>query len=140
MGAFDLQQIKDHCAALQKALPLSIKNEAQYEQVIEMLNQLLDAGGADESHPLALAVRQLGEVIALYEALHHPLPELPPNELLRYLMAERGMRQSDLTELGSQGVVSEILSGRRQLNARQIAALARRFELPESVFFYSKFR
>lgn len=135
MGAFDLQQIKDHCAALQKALPLSIKNEAQYEQVIEMLNQLLDAGGADESHPLALAVRQLGEVIAVYEARYHPLPELPPNELLRYLMAERGMRQSDLTELGSQGVVSEILSGRRQLNARQIAALARRFELPESVFF-----
>ncbi len=30
-----------------------------------------------------------------------------------YLMEEHGLRQSDLPEIGSQGVVSEILNGKR---------------------------
>lgn len=50
-------------------------------------------------------------------------------------MVEHDLRQSNMTELCNQGVVSEILNGRRQVNARQIAELAQRFELPESVFF-----
>jgi HTH-type transcriptional regulator/antitoxin HigA len=37
--------------------------------------------------------------------------------------------------LGSQGVVSEILSGKRELNTRQIAALADRFGVSPAVFF-----
>jgi HTH-type transcriptional regulator/antitoxin HigA len=49
-------------------------------------------------------------------------------------MAEHGLRQTDLPEVGSQGVVSEILAGKRQLNARQIAALARRFQVRADVF------
>ena len=39
---------------------------------------------------------------------------------LNALMMEHDLKQSDLTEIGSQGVVSEILSDRRQLNVRQI--------------------
>ena len=50
-------------------------------------------------------------------------------------MQLQGIVQKNLPEIGSQGVVSEILSGKRKLNARQIAALASRFNVPESVFF-----
>ena len=82
---------------------------------------LLDAGGADENHPLALAVHQLGEAIEAYETRHHPMPDLPPNEMLRALMQTHGLTQKDMSEIGSQGVVSEILSGKRKLNTRQIA-------------------
>lgn len=49
-----------------------IQNEDEYELAIEKLNDLLDAGGANENHPLALAVHQLGESIAAYEDAHHP--------------------------------------------------------------------
>jgi HTH-type transcriptional regulator/antitoxin HigA len=49
-------------------------------------------------------------------------------------MQEHGLRQSELPEVGSQGVVSEVLAGKRQLNARQIAALAKRFAVPAEVF------
>ena len=45
-------------------------------------------------------------------------------------MAEHGLRQSELPEIGSQGVVSEVLSGRRALNLRQVKAFARRFAVP----------
>jgi HTH-type transcriptional regulator/antitoxin HigA len=44
------------------------------------------------------------------------------------------LKQKDLPELGSQGVVSEILSGKRELNLRQIKALSKRFNVPVSVF------
>ncbi len=63
------------------------------------------------------------------------MPDLPPNEMLRFLMQAHGLSQKSLPEIGSQGVVSEILSGKRKLNARQISALASRFNVPESVFF-----
>ncbi|HSG17040.1 MAG TPA: hypothetical protein VLE70_12060 [Anaerolineae bacterium] len=49
-------------------------------------------------------------------------------------MEEHGVRQADLPEVGSQGVVSEILSGKRELNVRQIRELARRFHVSPAVF------
>jgi HTH-type transcriptional regulator/antitoxin HigA len=49
-------------------------------------------------------------------------------------MVEHGFKQSDLTEIGSQGVVSEILSGKRQLNIRQVKMLSKRFGVSPGVF------
>ncbi|MBL8080239.1 MAG: helix-turn-helix domain-containing protein [Anaerolineales bacterium] len=54
--------------------------------------------------------------------------------MLRFLMDEHGLSQSDLPEVGSQGVVSEILNGRRELNVRQIRSLAERFKVSSAVF------
>jgi HTH-type transcriptional regulator/antitoxin HigA len=49
-------------------------------------------------------------------------------------MAQHGLRQADLPEIGSQGVVSEILAGRRELNLRQVRALAERFGVSPATF------
>ena len=45
------------------------------------------------------------------------------------------MKQADLADIGSQGVVSEILSGKRDLNVRQIARLAQMFHVSPATFF-----
>jgi HTH-type transcriptional regulator/antitoxin HigA len=42
-------------------------------------------------------------------------------------MEAHGLTQSELPEIGSQGIVSEILSVERELNIRQIRRLAKRF-------------
>ena len=56
-------------------------------------------------------------------------------EVLRALMDQHGLTQSELPqELGSQGVVSEILSGKRAMNLRQMRALATRFSVPVAAF------
>lgn len=55
-------------------------------------------------------------------------------DVLRQLMQEHGLTQSQLPEIGAQSVVSAVLAGKRQLNVRQIARLARRFKLPADVF------
>ena len=48
-------------------------------------------------------------------------------------MQEHGLTQAQVPEVGSQGVVSEVLAGKRQLNTRQLAALCRRFSVPADV-------
>jgi HTH-type transcriptional regulator/antitoxin HigA len=49
-------------------------------------------------------------------------------------MEEHKLARSDLPEIGSQGVLSEILSGKRDLNVRQIAQLAARFGVSPTLF------
>lgn len=44
-----------------------ILTENEYNKVVEILNQLLDIGGADEKHPLANIVNAIGELIYEYE-------------------------------------------------------------------------
>lgn len=55
-------------------------------------------------------------------------------EALRYLMQRDNLRQVDLPELGSQGVVSELLSGRLGFNVRQTKALAERSGVSAALF------
>jgi HTH-type transcriptional regulator/antitoxin HigA len=76
----------------------------------------------------------LGTLIQVYEEEHEPMPASSGAEILRYLMEEHQLVQSDLAEVGSQGVVSEVLSGKRELNVRQIRVLAKRFHVSPGVF------
>ena len=69
-----------------------------------------------------------------YEEQHYPMPECRGGDILRFLMDEHGLTQSDLPEVGSQGVVSEVLRGKRELNVRQVRALAKRFHVSPAVF------
>jgi hypothetical protein len=60
---------------LDEAATLRLSGKREYSLAIDTLNELLDAGGADEKHPLALQVHHVGEAIAAYEACHHPLTD-----------------------------------------------------------------
>ena len=113
----------------------SIRNEREYDRAIKHLDQLLDEIGDDERHPLYGLLDALGAVIHAYEEIHHQMPAAAATDVLGHLMEEHSIRQHELPEVGSQGVVSEILNGKRTLNARQIGALAERFGVSPSVFF-----
>jgi len=113
---------------------LTIRTEADYDRAVKRLNSLLDEVGDDERHALYGLLDTLGTVIEAYEEEHHPLPDSDGPGILRYLMQEHGLGQSDLPEVGSQRVVSETLSGKRALNLRQIRALAARFHVSPAVF------
>ena len=111
-----------------------IQNEQEYDLAVERLNSLLDEVGTDERHPLYSLLDTLGSVVHAREEQHHPMPKMEGADTLRFLMEEHGLRQSDSPEVDSQGVVSEILGGRRELNVRQIRALSKRFGVSPSVF------
>jgi len=114
-----------------------IDSEADYDRAIALTSAILDAtrdSQARETHRLHRLLDWLTPAIAAYEAAHFPLPDAPPREALRFLMEQHGLRQSDLPEVGNQEVVSQILSGQHSLNVRQVAALARRFNVSAEVF------
>ncbi len=124
--------VREHWAAVRPILV--IRSAADYDRAVLALNELLDEVGDDDQHPLYDLLDTLGTVIAAYEAEHLKLPDMRGSEVLAYLMAEHDLRHTDLPEVGSQGVVSEILSGKRELSVRQIRALAGRFGVSASVF------
>jgi HTH-type transcriptional regulator / antitoxin HigA len=113
---------------------LTIRNEREYNAAVKRLNELLDEIGDDEKHPLYSLLDTLGTLIHAYEEEHYPIPDSTGAEVLRFLMDEHGLTQSDLPEVGSQGVVSEILNGKRELNVRQIRTLAEKFKVSSAVF------
>jgi hypothetical protein len=60
-------QVVNQYAMLCETIPLyPIENEQDYETAINVLNRLLDMGGADENHPLARLVTALGVFIESY--------------------------------------------------------------------------
>ncbi|MET3130102.1 HTH-type transcriptional regulator/antitoxin HigA [Oxalobacteraceae bacterium GrIS 1.11] len=128
-------EITSHFEALNSFVPLHpIHDDREYKKAVFALNQLLDAGAAEEIHPLSGLVTTLGTLIGAYEDIHNPVEAVPPVAVIRFLMGQHQLTQSDLPELGTQGVVSEILRGIRDLNVRQIKALSKRFQVPPNLF------
>lgn len=114
---------------------LAIRSEEDYKRAVEMLDKLLDEVGDHERHPLFEFLEVLGTLIESYEQDHVKIPDAPGREVLKFLIEEHDLTQYDLPEVGSQGVVSEILQGKRELNTRQIKALSKRFGVSPAVFF-----
>lgn len=128
-------EITSHFQALSSVIPLhTIRNEYDYDKAVEALNQLLDAGAANEEHALADLAHTLGVLISEYDDVHYPVQNISPLAMLRFLMDQNHLTQSSLPEIGTQGVVSEVMSGKRDLNVRQIKALSERFHVPPSAF------
>ena len=105
-----------------------------YDKLVKLMDSLIDTVGNSERHPLASLMETVGILIEKYEEEHHPMPDASGVEALKYLMEENGLKQADLGEIGSQGVVSEILNGKRELNVRQIKILAEKFSVLPEVF------
>ncbi len=109
-------------------------NEKDYNKLVNLLDSLIDEVGNNENHPLTSLMETIGSLIETYESQYINEIEGNPIDVLNTLMDEHGLKQSDLSEIGSQGVVSEILSGKRQLNVRQIKMLSKRFKVSPAVF------
>ena len=109
-------------------------NEKDCNKLVNLLDSLIDEVRNDENHPLTSLLETIGSLIETYESQYINEIEGDPIDALNALMEEHGLKQLDLSEIGSQGVVSEILSGKRQLNIRQIKILSKRFKVSPAVF------
>lgn len=112
------------------------QNDDEYEKLASMLDQLLDIVGDNESHELMGLVDVISHMITMYDENHEEnLQKGSGIDALKFLMEQHGLEQSDLkNEIGSQGVVSEILNGKRQLNISHIKKLAERFHVTPATF------
>ncbi len=109
-------------------------SEKDYQALVKALDTLIDEVGNNQNHKLAPVMETIGNLIENYEAQEYKIKESSPIEALKYLMQEHGLKQSDLKEIGSQGVVSEILTGKRTLNIEQVKKISNKFHVSPLVF------
>ena len=80
----------------------------EYQGLVKTLDSLVDEIGNNENHELSPVMETIGKLIENYEEQSFTFNESSAIDTLKYLMEEHNLKQSDLQEIGSQGVVSEI--------------------------------
>lgn len=132
----DLASVQTAWQGLNKLVPLgTITSEKDYKRRVAVMDELLDRIGANESHRLMPLLDLVTKEVEAYEAKQQTTPEASPAQVLAFLMEEHNLKQTDLAEeLGGQSIVSSILNGKRELNTRQVKALAERFKVSPTVF------
>ena len=121
-------------ALLMSALPQVIESEEELERAEEIINRLLSKGenlSPEEEKLLDL----ISDLVEKYEDEHYPFPEVSPNEILKFLMEERRLKQSDLFHVfGSSGITSEVVNGKRSISKAQAKKLAEFFKVSVELF------
>ena len=111
------------------------QNDRDYRRLLTILDKLLDVVGDHEDHELMGLVDVISHMIAAYdERISDHTKFASGIEALKFLMQQHHLKQSDMTDIGTQGVVSEILQGKRMLNIKQIKRLAKRFHVSLNTF------
>jgi HTH-type transcriptional regulator/antitoxin HigA len=130
---FDVRKYKRE---LSRAMPVLIESEAEYDRTIEEIDRLMTKGISKGLSPEEDRIlKLLSKLVEDYEKENYPIPEAPPNEILKHLMAVRGVRQKDLLSIfGSDGTASEVVNGKRGISKTQAKALAEYFDVSVELF------
>jgi HTH-type transcriptional regulator / antitoxin HigA len=74
-------------------------------------------------------------LIERFEETSYPLPDIKSDKILLHLMESRNMKQGELVGvIGSRGVVSEIVNGKRAISKAQAKILGQLFHVSPSLF------
>jgi HTH-type transcriptional regulator/antitoxin HigA len=124
----------EYRALLDAYPPRPVDDEAELQRVEEHIWKML---AIDERSPAQEAyLTLLSEQIERWESDHVVIPPLSGVELIKALLEDRGMRQKDLVPVfGTESIVSEVLSGKRELQAKHIEGLAQFFHVSPAAFF-----
>ncbi|MFK0572774.1 type II toxin-antitoxin system HigA family antitoxin [Endozoicomonas sp.] len=117
----------------------AINHEADYQCALEATEALCNAIGDNPDDSRNLLLDMITRQIERYEYQTDPVLSQWDKQdgtiaLLQTLMRQHDLKQSELPEIGSQGVVSEVLNGKRTLNLKQIQKLASRFQISAALF------
>jgi HTH-type transcriptional regulator/antitoxin HigA len=131
----DIKALQKTWAAFDRIAHLRpIRTDEEYERTVLLMNYLLDIIGDQEDHALSGLLDLVGELVAEYDANQYPIEFSEPNEVLRYLIEVRGLKQSDLAEIVPQSNLSAILAGKRKISATLAGKLAKFFSISPAVF------
>ncbi len=113
--------------------PKVIKTDEENEHAIALAEELAHRQNktAEESALLELLIT----LIEKYEDEQYPMGDSNPHSMLRHLMEARNLKQADLVGIiGSSGVISEIVNGKREISKAQAKALGEFFHVDSGLF------
>ena len=134
-GTLNVKAITRTWDALQKIVPLApIRADAEYDQMVELMDLLLNEIAGDETHSLMGLLDIVSGFVGTYDDKHHTLATAQLHEVLSFLMDQRQLKQTDLKHLVPQSNLSAILNGKRGISAELAGKLASFFNVSAAVF------
>jgi antitoxin component HigA of HigAB toxin-antitoxin module len=121
-----------------------IRSDREHADALQVLTVWqIQHSELSESDPKAKELEEkiyvLGLIVSDFERHRFPIEAPSQGELLRFLMEQHGLKQTDFeNEIGAQPVVSEILRGRRRLTVEHIRKLSQRFGVSPELFVNAK--
>ena len=104
------------------------------------VDQIEELDRKEETTPLTQEEQTLQELLDHlcmdYNQRTTPIPEnVPPLEMLKYLMEAGNLKQADLLDVfASRAVASQVLTGQRAISKTHARRLAQRFNLSADLF------
>jgi HTH-type transcriptional regulator / antitoxin HigA len=130
---FDRSQYAD---LLVKYQPKIIETEEEHRQALKVVEYFVFK---KERSPAELALYDLAVMLVEnYESKICPMNDWrmqSPTEMLQYLLQTSGKKQADLVGvIGSSGIVSEVVNGKRSISKSQAKKLGEMFQVSPSLF------
>ena len=118
---------------LAEIAPRAIETEEEYDRLLAVAERLTFAKNrTPEERAL---YKLLVTLIEVYETENYPMDKSEPHEILQHILESSGTRQADLVGIiGSSGVVSEVVNGKRAISKAQAKALGDYFKISPSLF------
>ncbi len=106
----------------------TLTSEKQYKLALRRINALIDL---TRTEAVENELTLLAYLIEEYEDAVHPMPDATPDEVIRFAMEMKGIKQKELIPvLGSKSQVSKILHGSRNLRVEKIRQLSAFLGIP----------
>ncbi|MGH9844214.1 MAG: helix-turn-helix domain-containing protein, partial [Blastocatellia bacterium] len=106
-----------------------------YERIVSLMNKLAVIPETRITAEQSRLLDLLTLLVEKYDDEHYQIPDAAPHEVIQFLMQDRGLRNKDLEPaLGSSGVTSEVITGRRKPSKTQIKKLAEFFQISPDLF------
>ena len=128
---------EDRYVALIRQFPLRpLRSDADLDAAVAVVDGLIDGDDLTNAERDYLDV--LSDLVESYEEDAVPMRVVDDTEMLRFLIEQRSITQSELSRQTriAESTLSEVQSGKRKLTRTQIGKLARFFQVEPGVFSF----
>ena len=121
-------------SAAERGPLVSIRTEQELDAATVVIHSLIDLEKLSGPEQDSLDV--LTDLVEAYEVEHYPAEAVSDAEMLQYLIEIKGISQVAAAKGAgiAESTLSEVLSGKRTLNRKQIGKLAKFFGVGTGVF------
>ena len=129
---------RDRYLELVTLFPLRpIRTDTELDAAIRVINMLLDQGRRSKAEEDYLDV--LSDLVEVYEDEHIPIGPVSDADMLQSFLDDWRLTQAQVAKATgiAESTISEVLSGKRKLNRKQIGKLAKYFRVSPEAFSFA---
>ncbi len=135
----NIREVKKLCIEVESFMPWvnGISSKEQYEDLLEVMDQLVEDYDSNQTliNMIFPILERFEEEAEQFKAFNERVDDLDQGvAMLTVIIDQHQLTYSDLPEIGSKSLVSQIINGHRSLTLRHIKGLSERFGIPKYMF------